>query len=403
VIEIQGIDLSERLVPTDTGIDFILTGLQVGNYTITMTLPDTSERLGTTYQVDISVMATSSLNVIEEITSGIVGQEHSIEVNVIDSLGAEVPDVVLLVSIWDPDGREIYGNILSEVTLIEAIEGSVIIDWTPAKAGNYSILLKYEGTAFIGNTSLSLRYLTLYESNLEIIDLNNVTYPSVPRIMLTLTTGIAKIQRADITISLLLGNTTLGQYTVTTDVRGLGQCDLVDAVAGNITVIVEYSGSDIYTAVSVTTYILVYPIAEVSLTTPGLYVGENCTLHLAVELRKLLQDWSGTVWVLISSEDSEYEPVQFEMVIEPIDEWTLWFIPQVVGNYTITVSLSDIPILGVVERVYSFTAIQRQMSIEMDPGTTPVIGGGMILGVIGVLLRRKLNGTVDTISGEWDI
>ena len=38
----------------------------------------------------------------------------------------------------------------------------------------------------------------------------------------------------------------------------------------------------------------------------------------------------------------------------------------------------------------------------MDAGTTPVIGGGAVLLFIGLAIRKKLTGVIDSIPAEWD-
>ena len=403
IIEIEGLDISDRIYTVEQVLDLILTGLPVGNYTLTVVLLDDSERLGATLEVDFSVTARTSLSIVTEDLSGLEGELHSLEILVIDSLGEPVTDAALLVSIWDPTGREIYGSILSTVHSLETAAGVALIEWTPTSAGNYTLTIDYVGSSLRGEANLEMIQLIRYESVLDISTLSDVTYPTVPQFMFTLAASISKIQGAQVTLTIMLGNVPLGEYEVTTDVRRLGQCELTDVVAGNITVIVEYLGSDTYTQDLLLTSVLIYPEVNIDITTsPNLYVGQNITLKIIVGIRECIDSWVNHVQVEIRPEIEGSESLTWNMPTGTHGEWDLTFVPEHEGAYLVIIRLSGIPVIGSADYNYTILVLTPTISIEMDPGATPVVGGGTALAVLGLILRRRLKGTVDTISGEWE-
>ncbi|MHA2425446.1 MAG: hypothetical protein ACXAEF_11710, partial [Candidatus Thorarchaeota archaeon] len=159
------VDINTRLVVVTTHIDLLLTGLEVGRYSLNVTLLSTSYRIGAFESQSFNVTAISSITISDSEVSGLVGQSHSLTLHVEDSLTESVEDAYVYVSIFDPDGTEIFGSLLTTRSLVVTTLGYAEIDWTPSKTGNYSIFIEFEGTEYLSYSNLTITVLTRYETH----------------------------------------------------------------------------------------------------------------------------------------------------------------------------------------------------------------------------------------------
>ncbi|MCK5150945.1 MAG: hypothetical protein KAQ65_03850 [Candidatus Thorarchaeota archaeon] len=396
------IDIADRLFFYPTHIDIFLTGLQVGRYTLNTTLAATISRLGSSRTLSFNVTTLSSITITGSEINGLVGQTHSATLLVADSLSDVVEGAFIYVSIYDPDGKEIFGSLLTTRTLIGTTSGYVEIDWTPTKTGNYSIFIEYEGDEFIESSKLSFIVLTRYETHMDITMPERLVYPESGRLMVTLAGGSGKVSGAELMVQLFIDNSVVQLLYLITDVRGLAQTDLMPPYAGNYSIVISYLGSERYADSSQTFPLIIEPTAEFDIALgQTLNVGVNGSILIVIDVQGVQSDWTGTL--------------QFEAV-NPVGDvirsgiilvkrnstLEIYLIPDVEGIYVVHAEISDLPIINSLNFSSDFLVAVLPFSSQMDPGTVPVLSGGAALAVIGLVLRKKLGGALDSLSVEWD-
>ncbi len=80
----------------------------------------------------------------------------------------------------------------------------------------------------------------------------------------------------------------------------------------------------------------------------------------------------------------------------------VYLIPDVEGLYVVYAEITDLPIINRLNSSSEFFVTILPFSSQMDAGTVPVLSGGAALAVIGLVLRKKLGGALDSLSVEWD-
>lgn len=397
------VNLSSRLHLNGQTLDFILEGLSVGSYIVNAVFAATSQRLGCESSFEFNVTSSASLDVSEESLSGLVGQVHSITVELVDSLDDRILNSQVYVSVYDPAGHEIYGSILTTRTLVEAKTGLVTVKWTPTKTGNYSVILAYEGTAYITNTTLTLTILVRYETQLDVTVPERLVYPESGRLMATLSGGAGKIANAEVCVEVAFNGAAPDEHWLTTDIRGLIQFDISPTYAGNMSVRVLYAGSDINAECIYETYVLVEPSVELGVSSStGLRIGTNGSILVDVSVGGVSENWSGAL--LVSIYDSQGKQVgTIQAMTGPDASHEFFMTPALTGVYTLYVDLSDLPVVGSANKTAYLTVADVSILVPMEGSNITVVASGVILGVIGLVLRKRLSGAVEGFSAEWDL
>jgi prenyltransferase beta subunit len=397
------VDLSERLHLNEQTLDFALEGLSVGLYMVDAVFTATPQRLGCESRFEFNVTSSASLNVSKTSLSGLLGQVHSITAELIDSLEERISNSHVYVSVYDPTGHEIYGSIITTRTLVEAKSGLVSIEWTPTKTGNYSVIIDYEGTAFISSTTLSITVLVRYETHLDVTVPTQLVYPDSGRLMATLSSGAGKVSNAELCVEVAFGGVPAEEHWVTTDIRGLIQFDISPTYAGNMSIRILYAGSDINAGCTYETCVLVEPAVELVVSAKtGLTIGTNGSILVDVIIGGVMENWSGTLAVdIYDSDGTQVKSVQLVTASDASHE--LHITPTLAGVYTVYVNLANLPIIGTTNTTAHITVGDISLSIPMEGSNITVMVSGAVLGVIGLLLRRKLSGAVDGLSAEWDM
>ncbi|MFW9921117.1 MAG: hypothetical protein ACFFED_16060, partial [Candidatus Thorarchaeota archaeon] len=314
-----------------------------------------------------------------------------------------ISDAKIFVSIYNPDGQEIYGSILSTRTLVVTGGGCAEIEWTPTKTGNYTILIEFESTNYIDGTSLTLIIEMRYETHMDVTMPESLIFPDHGRLMVTLSGGIGKVTGAEIFIHIQVDGNSIEELTLSTDVRGLVQTDIYPTLAGNMTIVIEYRGSGVYAACIHTVSVLVQPLAELTISTsPNFYSGMNGSITVDVDIQGLDDEWIGTLNIQV------YDYLNnllrnYTTYTSATDQIQIQFWSTSIGFYTVVAEISQVPVLGSVNATATFAISDLPLSIPMDGSSTTVMSSGILLGIIGFALRRRLGGALENVSVEWDI
>ena len=131
-----------------------------------------------------------------------------------------------------------------------------------------------------------------------------------------------------------------------------------------------------------------------------MYVGHYCSVNLSVSILGTISDWNGTLkaW-LFDPEGQQVAQWAFEVSVHSIV--TIGFNAQKIGTHTLNVTLSGLPIIVSRDYPMAVVIVDESMQLELDASTTPLLGGFSILTVVGVILRKKMRGVVDSLPGEW--
>jgi hypothetical protein len=125
-----------------------LRGFQVGNYHVRASVLDSRQRLGCSSEFNFTVSTVSAIVIVEKMVPGILGQQHSVLFTLVDSVGDVASGMTVFVSLYDPEGREIYGSPLTIRAPVTIGYSGVILAWTPTEIGNYTLRLVFEGDTF---------------------------------------------------------------------------------------------------------------------------------------------------------------------------------------------------------------------------------------------------------------
>ena len=87
--------------------------------------------------------------------------------------------------------------------------------------------------------------------------------------------------------------------------------------------------------------------------------------------------------------------------IVPHYEFILYMVLGIEGQYTVNLTILDLPVMERVTHELQFISTPVPMSIVLDAGTTPVVAGVPIMTIIGLVLRKKLGGTIEGLPTEW--
>ncbi|MDF1537701.1 MAG: terpene cyclase/mutase family protein [Candidatus Thorarchaeota archaeon] len=396
------ISLENRLLPTSSEIKLLLSGLRVGQFILDITMPSSSSRVGCSNSISFNVTTLSDIIVTDSELSGLLGQTHSVTLEVIDSLLEVIEDASIYVSIYDPTGAEIFGSLLTTRTLVPTTLGSANIDWTPSKTGNYTVFVEYEGNDFIQYRNLSLVVLSRYETNIDATLPERVTYPESGRLMVTLSGGIGKVTHVDVLIQLFIEGELVDELILATDARGLIQSDLSPPYAGNYTVLISYAGSLIYSECTNSIGFIVEPDLVIDISTGGpLYAGIAGTIIVSLDVLGAQTGWQGTLLANVVNPNGVVLTSQ-NYQVNANSSVEINIVPDMEGLYAISVELRGLPIIELGNASSDIMVNLAPPPIVLTNSDAPVVYGGAALGILGLLLRRRLSGSVDSLSVEWD-
>ncbi len=395
------VDLSKRMSIVDSHMTLNLTSLLIGEYTLQITYPDNILRLGSSEEIEFRVTSSSYLSIAGGTYSGIIGDPHDVIVLLTDSLNASLSGVEVRVSLFDPEGREVYGSPLSTVTNIMTQDGLVTVEWNPSRIGNYSLLVEFSSTDYIFGSTLELVILTRYLSILDATIPDNCTYPDEVVISAALAGSNGKIRDASIVVTISKDGELVIQENGITNALGTVDIQIPTLSGGLHTVTVSYLGSDRYAPDEIISELLVYPGVVVFFYEPiGAYTGKNLSLAIDVNIGGISTDWQGVVSYELHGPAglilSRSEGIVSDDLIE------ISFVSSIEGDYYINFDIQGIPITGNYSDSFIFTLVIPPVGIPLDTSTTTITGGSLILLVVGLVARRKLHSILEVLPTEWE-
>jgi len=378
-----------------------LWALPVGAYTLDITVPESSVRLGDALLYLLNMTANTTLSTKVDDFSGLVGHSHSITLMLADTLGAGIDAVDVWVSLFAPDGREVYGSPLTSQTRIDSVDGLIEVSWNPLMTGNYTLEVWFEGDDFRGASWFTVIVLTRHATVLEVNLSDEVTFPATPQLTIGLKSGLAKLVDADVHLTITLGNEAIWATVLETDFSGRALIDIESLLAGEYVALLSYLGSEVYAPINASAELRVLPsVAVVIASVTDAYIGFNCSVILGVGVQGVLENWQGILQITVSNPDGSI--IAITEAISSGSELSLLFVPRIEGVHELDFTISGLPVITNFTDGFSFSVVDAPFELKMDLGIAPLFGGGGIIGVIGFLVRRRLSAMMDNLPSDWE-
>jgi hypothetical protein len=395
------IDITNRLTLTATMMEIDLEGFAIGAYTVNVLVDDSSIRIGATDSCQFAVIAETTLHLIQEDLPGILSEGHELTFVLEDSLSELLSGETVYVSIYNPEDREIYGSPLTERTALQVSSEGTEVFWRPSLVGEYVIVLAFDGTDFLNASSLEMQLLVRYLSIVDVSSAERVQFGESVPLSISLTGGITKLTGMDITVLITLDGSTQQELTVTTGSFGRVDFSVTGLFAGNHSIVVRFVGNENYAPSSKSLSVIVEPLMTYDLdpVTP-LHAESECSVSLTVNVLGVYEDWSGTMVVeILSPVGTLLGSITIQLSSETTE--TIQFVADSAGSYYINCTVYDLPVLGQVNHMMAMDVVHPPMIMQLDAGTTPVLGGLGILLLIGAVFWRKMDSLMSSIPTDW--
>ncbi|MFW9974945.1 MAG: hypothetical protein ACFFDQ_06760 [Candidatus Thorarchaeota archaeon] len=375
-------------------------GLCVGDYSLNITIAESNTRIGAVVFWELKIVTQSELVTMFADLSGIVGQKHTLSLSLVGSLNETMRGMTIWVSLYRPDGVEVYGSI-GDMTPINLQDGLGEVSWTPSWTGNYTLIIQYFGDEWRLPTLLSIDILTRRFTTFTVKPLYPVDYPMNVEIEATLSSALSKLGGAQVSFAVFLGEDIVTERTVSTNSRGVAITSFDGLLAGAYMIRVYYAGTDSLAPCMLDLELEVRPTTSTNLlplTEP--YVTSNCSLKLSVTVLGVDVDWSGT-FVL-----SVYDPqntllLNHTLPLQPHFELVLYIVLGIEGQYRIDITILGLPVVESIESELLFLSTSVPLSIALDAGSTPVVAGAPIIALLGLALRKRLGASIEGLPTEW--
>jgi hypothetical protein len=405
VVELTGpqssVNLTDYLSWSEMSVSLDTYGLPVGLYTLNVTVERSQNRVGCIDSLVFSVTSETHIELIEQDLSGYISESHSLSFILEDTLNETVLDATVWVSIFNPSGREIYGSPLTDRTAVTSTLDGSEVSWTPILTGEYRIVFLFEGDTYLNSTTLEVVIQIRYPSSLAVDMPEQMEFGEVTPISTTLNGALGRISGATIILTITQDGAIEQEEALTTDSHGVASFNLVGLLSGTHTVTITFEGSVTQAPSSVELILVVVPVVVLVVEpTSDLFIGHYCTVNLSVTVLGTTPDWTGSLDSLLFDPDGE-KAGQWTFEIGIYSVMTIGFNARLVGTHILNTTISGLPIIVNQEYPMPITVVNEIMQIQLDAGTTPLIGGFGILAAIGVILRKKMRGIVESLPGEW--
>ncbi|UCE10417.1 MAG: hypothetical protein JSW61_00400 [Candidatus Thorarchaeota archaeon] len=395
------VSLASRLMAHSTNLSILLYALPVGSYVFTAIVRNSSSRIGCSGFFTFNVTTSSKISVSSTVLSGLVGDLHSITLRISDSLNERILGIIVTASLYNPSGLEILGSPLRPYVDLSAENGTVTIQWIPSLAGTYSLEVSYPGDAYTSQSFFVLSILARLESLIELEVDDYSDYGDSIEIRVVLSGGNSRIVGALVELEFARNGTVVAGRNVTTDLRGSAIISLSSLPAGHIALNATFPGTDVFARCSVRSIIAISPRVEVLVpSVENAFRGENCSLAFKVQVGGLAQEWSGDLSVVISGPNRYETETHSECGID--SEITLFVVLPLSGDYLLTATVSGLPVINMSSFEFVLIVTDSTEPILMDAGSAPVIGGGALVALVGVFVRRRLQKLLDDLPTDWE-
>jgi prenyltransferase beta subunit len=395
--------IEDRISIENGVISVHLLGLECGTYSLSVVVDDSAIRLGSSSSDIFNITSQAHFNITSQNLNGLIHNDHWIRFRVEDSLNQTISDATIEVSLWAPDGREIYGSLLSTVTSLQTDEGWAEIAWLPNRIGNYTLVVRYHGTEYIENTTLQMIILTRHETSFVAEIPKRISYPDELEFNLELQYENGPLVNASVLLSLVRDSEILHTASRRTSFAGIAVFEVTGLQGGNYTLIVEYQGSSDFADCRLIHELIVQPEVELELTVLSMpYVQVKGEFQITLFIGGVDSVWTGTLIAEIVGEGGFSEKL-LEVAVGPNATKNIPVFFEQEGNYTIRYGVTGIPLLGDLLYSSSILITAKPLTIPMDEASFPVAISGVVIAIIGLVLKKKLGIAIEELPTDWDV
>lgn len=395
------IDLTDRILWMDNYSSLIPHGLAIGPYRLTIIVDNSSIRIGTFSTFMFNITTQTGLDIADLNIDGIIGHEQSITLSLHDSMARPLDSAVVLVSLFNPSGQEILGSSLTKVSEFVTTNGTIEIAWSPNLVGNYSLIVSYPGSDFVLGSEFQYIILVRHQTKMEVSVDWLFEYGDPIEMQVTLTSGIKALSNTEVVVLAFLGNQPVGHMNAVTNLRGTATVKFTDLPAGIVTLNITYSGDTVYAPVFQTRTIKIKPSITIKITEVfSPYVNSNCSVQFNITVGGVDSSWQGLFIVDLHGPQSHH--VSRSFVIGPIDSVVFTFFASDSGAYSVNVTIDDLPAVESYSDSFVVAVELPPPPMVVDASTTPVITGGLVIPLLGLIVRRRINKLVESLPSDWE-
>ncbi len=393
-------DHSERVTWKAKNLTISTLGLETGSYIVNLTVAQSAKRLGSVLLYHFNITAATYLVEASRSLSGLLGDEHSISLVLMDSFDEPVQDITLWISLYDPIGREVYGSLLTEQTPIDTADGSIRVTWNPSLTGNYTLMVSYVGDGWNEPTVTLHVVLIRRATYLELEGTTSLHYPETMDLSITLTGGLGKITGASLHVLDILEGKVVYDSWVVTGSWGFATVDFGTMLSGEHNITVLYEGTETFAPCRADLETMVYPRVDIEINPKNVDVGKNSTMKLTLNVQGVSWDWEGVMKVLLMDPNKLLlHNVTFK--VSPETDYEMHLILLTTGVHRINATLFGLPLDLQVTESFEIMVNMPMVEIQLDAGSGPVAGGGVLASIIGVILWRRKEKLL-ALPSEWD-
>ncbi len=397
------IDLDMRTTWDSESVVISLYGLSVGRYSLQVMTTNTSSRVGVSVVTTITVTTETALRVNAATLPGLLNWQHTLSIQLKDSLNESLAERTVLVSVFDPDGNEVYGSPLTSQTPVKTSQsGIIVVTWTPVRIGVYRLVFHFEGDSYEQQAELVQYVLVRNMVTVDVQMQNSIDYGQRLIIIISLQSGFSHVGEGYVDVCLLCAGQPVLRERVAVSSLGMARLEYDTVPAGNYTVRITYEGTDRYAPLTITRLLIVRPIVSVAIhPLTEVYVSENVQIRLDVQVHGVDYHWNGTLHVWI--EDADGRSIsEWHLISDRTATHIVTFVVSEPGEYYVRVSLDQIPVLSEYNTSTRIHAVVRPFSVTLNESTMPVVSGGVVAGLAALLVRRRLRGMLEALPADWD-
>ncbi|NWF95601.1 MAG: hypothetical protein HXY34_05630 [Candidatus Thorarchaeota archaeon] len=397
------IDLGGRLVFARDKVLLNLTGLLPDDYSVSVRVQDTAERLGCVYESSLVVTSRVALEVVQAQIPGLLSHDHRVVVLVSDSLGSPMSGHNVLVSLFNPTGAEVYGNPLTTQTqLVVSSLGTVEVAWRPSQTGTYRLVIVFQSTGRYLNATTSLDVLTRHEALIDLDAPQATPYDQRIHVSVTLRTSLAPLVGVSVRICFLSHGVLRLNQTASTNTLGTAAFSVEGLLADEYMLVAYYEGSESIAPADLVANITVTPVKTIDIEqlTPA-YVGENTSLSLTIRILGVDESWRGSMHISVYDVNDSLV-LNRSVQTYSNDRVVFSFIPLLEGQYRVSAWIGGVPVDMEYLKEFKIIVTTRPLSVTLDAATSPVAYGGLVLGIVALVLRVKLKSGLAALPTDWE-
>jgi hypothetical protein len=395
------VSIANRLQWNESTVELFVTSLPVGQYTFSVIVTSTINRIGCSVDIDFSITSSTTIVVNEDGLSGFYSESHTLIFFLNDSLMDYVVGAEVWVSIYDPLNREVYGHSLSTKTLLISSDTGTDIVWIPTLTGEYRVIIQFDGDEFYNPSSIQIVVLVRHPSSATLDATMQSEFGEIIPLTITLTGATGGLSGETIVLNVYTNGILQMEETLVTGSRGVITHNLVGLLAGTHTVRANFNGSNSHASCSGEIVIEITPVVVITVNNDaGLFVGRENTLSISVSILGTSADWVGSLNAIFLSPNAE-ELATWNFEIDPYSVLNMNIQPPVEGTYSLNVTIAGLPVAVAHTYPLTIAVVRESLRIELDAGNTSLLGGFGIISVIGVVMRKKMKGVIGSMAEEW--